>query len=219
VYLLRHGETEWNIKDITQGQSESVLAEIGIKQSKMAAEKLKSVEFHAIFSSDLSRACGTAEILNSNRNLVIQKSPLLRERSYGIFEGKHADVFKSTLKDKLEKRKALLGDKYLSFKLAPFIETDEEVVARLMKQIKEITITYPGKTVLVVTHGGCIKNFLIKIGYTKGKPLPQGSFKHGGYVKLFSDGRNFLVEEVEGVRKPNSFDNGSNGDKFSSYER
>ncbi|MEQ1500473.1 MAG: histidine phosphatase family protein [Parcubacteria group bacterium] len=205
VYLLRHGETEWNIKDITQGQSESLLAEVGIKQAEEAAEKLKKVDFHAIFSSDLYRALKTAEIVNSDRKLSIQTSPLLRERSYGIFEGQHASVFKNTLKDKLKERAPLQGNEYLSFELAPFIETDERVVGRLIQKIQEITTTHPNKTVLVVTHGGCIKNFLVKIGYTGGKSLPEGSFKHGGYVKLQSDGVNFIVEEAEGIIKPENY--------------
>lgn len=200
VYLLRHGETDWNKLDITQGQSESFLAEVGVKQAKDTAEKLKHVEFHAIFSSDLSRAYQTAEILNFDRQLIITKAPLLRERSYGIFEGQHASVFKNALKDKLKEREALLGDEYLSFQLTPFIETDEKVVMRLMNQINEITEKHLDKTVLVVTHGGCIKNFLVKIGYTEGQPLLEGSFDHGGYVKVLSDGIKYFVEEIDGIR-------------------
>jgi alpha-ribazole phosphatase len=55
IYLVRHGETEWNVKKITQGQSESYLTEKGVEQAKETAEKLKDVKFDAIFSSDLNR--------------------------------------------------------------------------------------------------------------------------------------------------------------------
>ena len=63
-------------------------------------------------------------------------------------------------------------------------------------------MAYPNKNVLVVSHAGPIRNFLIKIGYAKRKDLSGGSFKHGGYVKVFSDGVNFSVKEVQGIRKP-----------------
>ncbi|MBI2630816.1 histidine phosphatase family protein [Candidatus Nomurabacteria bacterium] len=52
LYLVRHGETEWNVKKITQGQSESTLTENGIRQAEETAEKLKDIKFDAIFSSD-----------------------------------------------------------------------------------------------------------------------------------------------------------------------
>ena len=44
--------------------------------------------------------------------------------------------------------------------------------------------------------------FLAKIGYAKKKELPGGSFKNAGYIKVLSDGVDFLVKEVEGIRKP-----------------
>lgn len=202
LYLVRHGETEWNVQKINQGQSESSLTEKGIEQAKETAEKLKDIKFDAIFSSDLSRAYKTAEIIKLDRGIVIQTSKLLRERAHGSFEGKHDDVLKSTLKDKLKERENLPENEYNSFRLAPDIETTEEILNRFLKQLKEIAVLYSNKTVLVVTHAGPIKNFLIQIGYAERKQLPGGSFKQGGYVKLLSDGKNFIVKEVWGIRKP-----------------
>src|SRR3989338_10264961 len=195
LYLVRHGETEWNVKKINQGQSESFLTEVGIQQAKETGQKLKNVKFDAIFSSDLSRTYKTAEIIKLDRDIVIQTSKLLRERAHGSFEGKHADVFKETLKDKLKERENLTGNEYHSFRLAPDVETDEEVVNRFLKQLKEIAVTYSNKNVLVVTHAGCIRQFLIQIGYSDRKTLSSGSFKHGGYVKVLSDGIEFFVKE------------------------
>src|SRR3989339_1721811 len=131
LYLVRHGETEWNVKKINQGQSESFLTEKGIEQAKETAERLKDIKFDAIFSSDLSRTQRTAEIIKLDRELIIQTSQLLRERAHGSFEGKHADVFKNTLKEKLEERESLSGDEYHSFRLAPDGETDEKNLAEI----------------------------------------------------------------------------------------
>ena len=125
----------------------------------------------------------------------------MRERAHGSFEGKHSDVFKETLKDKLKERENLTGKAYHSFRLAPDVETDEEVVNRFLRQLKEIAVMYSNKNVLVVTHAGCIRQFLIKIGYADRKTLSGGSFKQGGHVKILSDGVEFFVKDVEGIRK------------------
>jgi broad specificity phosphatase PhoE len=202
LYLVRHGETEWNVQKINQGQSESYLTEKGIEQAKETAEILKDINFDAIFSSDLDRTYRTAEIIKLDRELIIQTSKLLRERSYGSFEGKHADVLKNTLKDKLKERESLSENEYDSFRLAPDIETNEEIVIRFMIKLREIVVAYPNKNVLVVSHAGPIRNFLIKVGYAERKVLIGGSFKQGGYVKVLSDGIDFFVKEVWGLRKP-----------------
>ncbi len=201
MYLVRHGQTEWNEKRIIQGQSESLISKIGIKQAKIVGEQLKHIEFCSIYSSDLSMAHKTAEIIKLNRKLIIRKSKLLRGRSYGSFEGKHVDVYKKTLKNKLEERENIPENEYAAFRLSPFIETDKELITRVMKKLKKIAAIHSNGNVLVVTHGGCIKNFLIKIGYMERKLLPEGSFKHGGYMKLFSNGKNFFIKEIKGFNE------------------
>lgn len=201
IYLVRHGQTEWNEKRITQGQSESNISKTGIEQAETVGEQFKHVEFSAIYSSDLSMAYRTAEIIKLNRKLIIKTSKLLRGRSYGIFEGKNIDVYKNTLKNKLEERKTLPENEYGSFKLTQDVETDEELIFRFMKKIKNIATIHLNQNILIVTHSGCIKNFLIKIGYMDRKSLPEGSFKHGGYMKLLSDGQNFSIEEMEGIKE------------------
>ena len=150
----------------------------------------------------MSRTQRTAEIIKLDREIIIQTSELLRERSYGSFEKRHADEFKNTLKDKLKERdNQSSDDKYRSFRLAPDVETDEELMTRFINQLREISVAYPNKTVLVVTHAGCIKNFIIKTGYMERKTSPEWYFKHAGYVKVLSDGIDFLIKEVEGIKK------------------
>ena len=204
LYLVRHGETEWNLKNITQGQTNSLLTEKGIEQAKATSEKLKDIHFDAIFSSDLTRTQKTAEIIKLDRDIIVQTSKLLRERSYGSFEGKHSDEFKQILKEQLVKRESLSDEESWSFKLAEDIETDETLVARFLVQLREISAAYIGKTVLVVSHGGPIRMFLVKTGYATKKELPGGSFKNGGYAKILSDGVDFFVKNVQGVKKQSS---------------
>ena len=68
-----------------------------------------------------------------------------------------------------------------------------------MDQLTEIVAKHLNENVLVVTHGGGIKNFLIKIGYIGRKSFREGSFKHGGYMKILSDGKSFSIEEMNGM--------------------
>jgi len=202
LYLVRHGETEWNVKGITQGQTNSSLTENGKQQAKATADELKDINFDAIFSSDLTRTQNTAEIIKLDREIVIQTSKLLRERSFGSFEGRHGSEFKETLKEKILEREKLSEEEGWSFRLVEDVETDEELVNRFLIQLREISVAYPNKTVLVVSHGGPIRMFLVKIGYATKKELSGGTFKNGGYVKVLSDGVDFLIKDVQGVVKP-----------------
>lgn len=201
LYLVRHGETEWNVKGITQGQTNSSLTKKGKQQAQATANELKDIVFDTIFSSDLTRTQNTAEIIKLDREIIIQTSKLLRERSFGSFEGRHGDEFRETLKEKILEREKLSEEEGWSFRLAEDVETDEELVNRFLVQLREIAVAYSNKTVLVVSHGGPIRMFLSKIGYKTKKELSSGTFKNGGYVKVNSDGINFLIKDVQGVVK------------------
>lgn len=124
---------------------------------------------------------------------------MLRERSFGIFEGKHGNEFRENLKEKILEREKLSEEEGWSFKLSPDVETDEELVNRFLIQLREISVAYPNKTVLVVSHGGPIRMFLAKIGYKPKKELMGGAFKNGGYVKVLSNGIDFFIKDVNGL--------------------
>ena len=63
LYLVRHGETEWNTQDILQGHLDSALTERGLAQARELVDRFRGVEFTAIFSSDVTRAQRTAQII------------------------------------------------------------------------------------------------------------------------------------------------------------
>ncbi len=197
LYIVRHGQTEWNAEKRTMGHSDSPLTELGVQQADFAAEELKAINFDAVFSSDSGRTQRTAEIIKLDRELIIQTSALLRERNFGSYEGKLGSEFREAVKHKLEEREKLSEDDQWSFKLADDVETDGELVERFITKVREIAVAYPGKTVLVVSHGGCIRNFLVKLGYARREDLPAGSFGNGGYIKVKSDGVDFILGEVK----------------------
>ena len=204
LYLVRHGETEWNKTGIVMGQLDSPLTEAGLGQAKTTAQELKGVNFDAIFSSDLHRAHKTAEIIKLEREPVIQTSKALRERTYGSWEGKLGEDYRKNFQHLFDKVKELSEEEQKKFRFADDIENDEQVIGRFITQLREIAVAYPNKTVLVVTHGGCIRTFLMHIGYVKYGELPVGSFSNAGYAKILSDGIDFFVKEVMGIKKQKS---------------
>ena len=190
IYLVRHGETEWNEKKIIQGHSDIPLNEKGKLQSKQLGEKLKDIHFEAVFSSDLSRAKRTAEIIILEKKLAVVTTNALRERMFGRFEGKHIDELRKILGELIlfskERQKKLFG--------LNDIENDEEVMGRFIPFIREVAVAYPGKNVLMVTHGGLMRAFLSHIGFK----IPEYSdrpMKNAGYLITKSDGVEFEIKE------------------------
>jgi broad specificity phosphatase PhoE len=136
IYIVRHGETEHNINEIIQGQIDSPLTEKGKKQAKARAEDLKNMHFDAIFSSDLGRTVQTSQILKINRQLEINTTKLLREKFFGIYEGKPAKVFIADNQKLFEKRKHLTDAEKMQFKYEPTQESDAEAAARMITFFK-----------------------------------------------------------------------------------
>lgn len=199
LYIIRHGETEWNIIDRIQGQLDSFLTENGIKQAKKLSKKFGVIKFDAIFSSDLLRTRKTAEIINLDRKLKIETTKALRERTFGEYDGIMGHVYEKKIKYLLEKFSKLSIEEKWKFKFARNYESDEELVSRMITFLREISVGYKGKNVLVVTHGGGIRTLLTRLGYTKYGELTAGTFKNAGYIKVESDGVDFFLKKVEGV--------------------
>ena len=87
-WYLRHGQTDWNAKDLSQGNVDIPLNSVGIQQARDAAGKLKNRGIATIFVSPLSRAVDTARIVGDALGLAYSIIPSLREVSFGVQEGK-----------------------------------------------------------------------------------------------------------------------------------
>ena len=87
IYLIRHGQTDWNYFKKIQGQLDIPLNEIGKREAFEQGQQLCSYPIKKIISSDLSRAKETAEIINKFLNLPISFDSRLREINYGHLQG------------------------------------------------------------------------------------------------------------------------------------
>ena len=194
-YIIRHGQTEWNLKKIIQGHRDSPLTEMGISIAKQHAKELKGIQFDAIFSSDSLRAKQTADIIALERNIAIKTTQLLRERSFGKYEGKNLNIFTNELKHLVEQFEKL-SDKEKRKHKYPTMESDEQMISRFITFLREIAVAYPNKTVLVISHSVIISALLIHLGYIKYHENPTYLFPHDSYLILESDGVEFDVKKV-----------------------
>jgi probable phosphoglycerate mutase len=198
IYLVRHGETDWNVKGLLQGQSDIPLNKEGEKQAIEAAKKhFKKIKFAAIFSSDLVRSKRTAEIIALEKKMAVETSVLLRERDFGPFEGKHWQEVEKELRMSIKEFRMLSDE--VAKKLG--IESDEKMMERFLRFLREVAVAYRGKNVLIVTHGSVMRVFLTKLGYLSKEESRQVFIKNLAFIKLLSDGVDFFVKEVFGVEK------------------
>ena len=134
LYLVRHGETEDNVNQIMQGQTQGRLTKKGIAQAQELRDRMSSESFTAIIASDLKRSVDTAAIIAESHHLAVVQTPLLRERDWGGFTGRYIPDLKGEV-------------------WPDDIETLENLLSRAGEFIAFVKKTYPGKKVLAVGHG------------------------------------------------------------------
>lgn len=194
LYVVRHGETDWNLARKVQGHSDIPLNTNGEKQAEQLAKELREIHFDEAFSSDLVRAKRTAEIVALEKKLAVTTTQALRETTYGKFEGLHLDEFLA-IYDEWDK---LTDEQKWNFQAADE-ETQAQAVSRLITFLRETAVAFRGKTILVVCHGGIMRTLLIKLGYGNWETV--GGFQNCGYIHLESDGVDFFIKNVKGVKE------------------
>lgn len=153
IILIRHGQTNCNLKKIYSGFLDVGLNCTGRTQAKKLAKRLSEKPIHKIYASDRKRALQTAKILF--RGKQIHSIPSLREVNFGVFEGltyeqlikKHPRAYTKWIKDPF------------SIKI-PKGEHLIQVRKRVTKALSKIAKINKDKTVAVVSHGGAISLYL-----------------------------------------------------------
>lgn len=208
IYLVRHGETDWNSKQILQGQSDSPLTEKGLHQAHMLGEQFEHIDFAAIYSSDIGRAKTTAEIIAQYHKKDVNISDLIRERYFGKYEGMKALEMEKDLKDKLAEARELDKDERMAFSLSDEIETDQELVNRLYRFFQKIHSEHQGQKVLTICHGALMRVFLIHIDVARYGQMGYKSFDNLGYLVINTDGHNIELIMAHGLHLNGGVDGG-----------
>lgn len=146
IILVRHGETEWNVKEVFRGRTDVKLNETGIKQAESLAQYLSSLNIEAIYSSPLWRALKTAEIIASPHRLEVEVAPGLMDLNYGEWQGLHHYEVKT-------KYKSLYAEwlKNPHRVRMPGGESLNEVRKRAMNVLRDAVTAYTD-TVVLVSH-------------------------------------------------------------------
>ena len=141
IIVLRHGETIWNAKGISQGRVHNRLSKLGEKQAADSREKLVDKDIDIIFTSPLYRTVRTSNIVNKYLNKKIVKDDLIIEMDKGIFSGRLKSSFTEEEKIRHKLRSKEDG-----------MEDYTQVYERTIKFLDKIKKDYSDKTVLVVSH-------------------------------------------------------------------
>ena len=176
--VVRHGQTDSNIKGIIDGQGiDSPLNDIGLQQAEAVGKALANVTFHTAFSSDLKRAHKTCQIIldqnqaNSVMAENIEKDKLLREKHFGVFEGQTSMEWRA--------EKGTIGVDF-----TPENGESDETLQNRGKEffqfvVKEVVLmNHPVEmtpNVLIVTHGGFIRQLFSFLFDTMNCTLPPNA--------------------------------------------
>lgn len=145
LYVVRHGQTIWNLENRVQGITDIPLTLEGIKSAEELKELVKSLNIDVVISSPLKRARETAKILVDFK-LPINTDDRIKERDWGMNEGAKIDEV-----DRWDCWDVILNTKVQN------IESIQDFMYRVSSFIEEIKIKYKDKNVLVVTHSAVIR--------------------------------------------------------------
>ena len=157
IYLMRHGETDWNKEGKLQGSADIPLNENGIRLAQETAQALKEIPFEAVYSSPLCRARKTAELMRLERQIPIFEDARLKEMSFGRYEGNSIYQAAHDAENPLykfirepENFKAQDGENF------------SDVIARAQNFIDEVLLPAQKEysTVLITAHGAFIRCFI-----------------------------------------------------------
>ena len=161
LVLVRHGASEWNLKDMFTGWVDVPLSDQGKKEAHRAAEKLKDFHFDAAFTSILSRAIDTLKIILHDlgqENIPIAKDLALNERHYGDLQG----LKKTEMKEIFGEDTVQVWRR--SFDVAPPSgESLKDTCERTIPYFKEVILpeVKKGKTIIVAAHGNSLRGILM----------------------------------------------------------
>ncbi len=173
IYLIRHGETDWNTKRLLQGATDIPLNRNGIEVARLTAEGLKSVPFDVIFTSPLKRAKQTAEIIRGEREIPLIEEERLREISFGPYEGLCCQKEGYNIPDPEFVRFFTDPGNYVPPKGGESIVHLCERTTQFLTELVHNPL-YQDKTILLSGHGAVVKGLLSSLTITDLKDFWKG---------------------------------------------
>ena len=186
LYIVRHGETQWNVEKRFQGQTDSDLTEKGKEKVGKTGEELKNILFDAVYTSELGRAVKSAEIIlskNINKKNKLQKLSELNEVYFGKWQGLSYDEI-------FEKYPEEANNYFYDMKkyCAKNIEAEElkDALDRFLKGMDKIVKNHKTGNILVVTHGTVLEMFINYVINKDTKDINERKLIGNGKYRIFT---------------------------------
>lgn len=172
LYLVRHGETDWNRARRIQGKTDIPLNDTGRAQAWATGRLLSRRKWHRVITSPLARAAETARIIAEELGMPAPETlDAVVERDYGEAEGLTGDE---------------LAARFPNGTPVAGREAREVVADRVLPALIELAEQNPGRSLIVVTHGGVIRTVLKEVGPDEGphhtSAIPNGSVHSFRYI-------------------------------------
>lgn len=193
IFLIRHGETNWNKEHLFQGKSNIPLNCNGIKQAEKLSNSLKEEKIDIIFSSPLDRALQTANIINKYHHAPVYIDEQISERSLGNLEGQNSAnydlaVLLEQILDLSQKENAIYQ-----------VETLHLLLNRTYQFLNTLILKY-GNTdnnIYIVTHSSTLLALMLILGQLDtSKSLQQYGFENCFVYKVSNPKIRITLEEI-----------------------
>jgi 2,3-bisphosphoglycerate-dependent phosphoglycerate mutase len=198
LVLVRHGESEWNAKNVWTGLTDIGLTQKGKDEAARVGAALKGTTFDAAFSSPLSRARETLSIILSTlgQSLTPTEAKALNERDYGIYTGKN----------KLEIKAALGEQEFLKLRRSwdypiPEGESLRAVYERVVPYYQQsvVPLLQAGKNVLIAAHGNSLRALMKYLEHISDEDIARVELATGEVVLYHIDPSGTVVSHEKRV--------------------
>ncbi len=196
IYIVRHGQTDWNVQKKMQGRSDIPLNAHGEQQAQQTGLGLKAqgIQFDRVYSSPLCRAFKTAQLISGFKEEQIIKEPRIIEFAFGKAEG-------ATIEERRTNPKLFnIRDFFVApeiYRAAEDAETFEEVAERTKDFWKNEILPLEDsalENILVVTHGGTLQSLLMHIDGRSLKDFWAVEFKNCSVNLISLENQKFKLE-------------------------
>ena len=169
IYILRHGETDWNVRKVFQGQTDTELNADGIAQAKTCRKRVQELGLHfdTVYSSPLRRALRTVEIVTGLPREQIHLDERLKEMNFGPLDGTPFEPTNTVC--------GHLFDDPPHYLPPEGAESYEDVIRRQASFYRELALSCSGENILVGSHGCAMRLALVWMHY-----IPLSRIWHQG---------------------------------------
>ena len=176
IYLIRHGETDWNREHRFQGKTDIPLNQLGREQAEQLVPKISMLSIDSVYSSPLLRAHETAMIAVKDLKIPIQKDERLMETNVGEAEGMTFDELQAKFGENGIERWRSYEERDLDFAY-PQGESKRQMMFRVRSLLLEIAQTNQNSNIAVFAHGMVMRALTFE--FQQGIPWDINVFSNG----------------------------------------